>query len=149
MKKDRTKHLGILIALFIIIVAVGIFMVLLKPRKAEKAEVELTAEETAGEVHHGWTPFYHADSGLWKMLDPESYVLREQKYVSSDREREEYLVHMVPAGGVLRILQAKGRWKEVEVLENGEAVARGWIDADPIRRVEKLEDAPVDLDENH
>ena len=148
MKTDRRKHPGILLALFITIVAAVVVFLLLKPQGAEEPPAGEPVEETAGELHHDWTPFYHADGGLWRMLDPESYVLREQKYVSSEREREAYLVCMVPEGGVLRILKAQGRWKEVEVLENGEAVARGWIDADPIRRVEKLEDIPIDDDGN-
>jgi hypothetical protein len=147
MTNDRQRRHGILFALLIIIVAAVVVLTFLIPQKSEKTPVQMTAEDAAGERHQGWTPFYHADSGLWRMLDPESYVLREKKFVSSDREREEYLVRMVPADGVLRILEAQGRWKHVEVLENGEATARGWIDADPIRRVEKLEDLPID-DEN-
>jgi hypothetical protein len=41
--------------------------------------------------------------------------------------------------GVLRIIKAAGRWKQVEVLENGNVVATGWIDADATRKVEKVE----------
>ena len=76
------------------------------------------------------------------MNDPASYVLKSQKYVSSDTERDAYLVRAVPAGGMLRIVKAEGRWKQVEVIENGKAVATGWIDAHFTKSVEKVDTAP-------
>ena len=73
------------------------------------------------------------------MQDPVSYVLKERKYVSSARERDSYLVRAVPAGGVLRIINADGRWKQVEVIEDGKVAATGWIDAHVIKKASKME----------
>lgn len=121
--------------IFFLIVAI-IFLFFLKDEPAETEDREV--KEISGEVHHGWTPFYYANSGKWKMLDPVSYVLKEQKFVSSDTEREHYLVKKVEAGGILRILSGNGRWKNVEVLEGEDVIAAGWIDAHNIKNVEEL-----------
>jgi hypothetical protein len=133
--KKRNSMLLIFTLLFIVILVI-ILVFFFSSQNDEKNTV---VKEVKGERHKGWSDFYYADNGTWKMLDPASYVLREQKYVSSDRERDEYLVRRVPAGGILRITQAWGRWKHVEVLENGNVTAEGWIDAHFIKDVEKLE----------
>jgi len=93
-----------------------------------------------GERHPGWPAFYHAGDGTWTMQDPMCYVLKSQKFVSSDRERDEYLVRAVPAGGVLRIIRGEGRWKQVEVLENGKVVATGWIDAHFVKKADRQDE---------
>ncbi len=93
---------------------------------------ERAADEGGGRFER--PAFYHADSGTWLMLDPVTDVLRERKYVSGAAERERYLVREVPAKGQLRIVEARQRWKRVEVLEKGVAVATGWVDAEHTRK---------------
>lgn len=107
-------------------------------------ETESTVRETGGEPHYGWTPFYYATEGTWKMLDDAVSVLREKKYVSSDTERDAYTVYKVGYGGVVRTIESEGRWKHVEVLKDGQVVATGWIDAHFVRNVERVEQ-PVDV----
>jgi len=134
-KKKRSPWILILMLLLVVALAFVLFNIF----SGDGEESGVKAQAVKGERHHGWTPFYFAKDGTWKMLDAASYVLKEQKYVSSDRERDEYLVRKVDSGGILRIIKAAGRWKQVEVLENGNVVATGWIDADATRKVEKVE----------
>lgn len=136
--EQKKQNLWIFFSAFFIffLVAAIIFLFFLEDKPDETKDKAV--KEISGEVHHGWTPFYYANSGTWKMLDPASYVLKEQKFVSSDAERESYLVKKVEAGGILRILSGKGRWKEVDVLQEGMVIARGWIDAHNIKNVEEL-----------
>lgn len=94
--------------------------------------------ETMGTPHHGWTPFYFAESGTWRILDVPAYVLRERKFTSSDRERDEYTVKRVNPGGIVRTVESHGRWKRVEVLEGTSVVATGWIDAHFVENVEAI-----------
>lgn len=135
-EKKKRNFMILIFTLLIIIILVIVLVLFLTNQKDEK---NTTVKEVKGERHKGWSDFYYADKGTWKMLDPASYVLKERKFVSSDRERDEYLVRKVPAGGILRITQAMGRWKHVEVLEDGNVTAEGWIDAHVIKDVEKLE----------
>lgn len=108
------------------------------------AESGVESANTAGEQHHGWTPFYHATDGTWKMLDEAVYVLREKKYVSGDAERDAYTVYNVGYGGIVRTIESEGRWKQVAVLEDGQVVATGWIDAHFVRNVEQVEEPTQD-----
>jgi hypothetical protein len=84
-----------------------------------------------------FSSFYYAEDGIWILLDPVTYVLKEQKYVSSDSERDAYTVREVHSGGKVKIIQSEGRWKKVEVLENGKSSAEGWIDAHFVKKAEK------------
>lgn len=133
-KRRNSMHLVFTILFIIILVIILVFFFSIK-----NDEKTTTVTEIKGEKQKGWSDFYYADNGTWKMLDPASYILKEQKFVSSDRERDEYLVRKVSADGILRITRAEGRWKHVEVLENGNVTAEGWIDAHFIEKVEKLE----------
>lgn len=137
--EEKKKRFGLLLLLlFIVVVTLLLIFLLILPNGNGKSSDKADLKQVEGERHQGWTPFYFADEGTWKMLDPESYVLREMKFVSSETEREAYTVRKVESGGFLRIIQARGRWKQVEVLEEGEVVASGWIDAHNIKKVEKI-----------
>ncbi len=136
-ENEKKRRLIFLSLVFLLLVPALVFYLVLKKTEAPD---EMPLAEIEGKLHHGWSLFYHAQDGEWRMLDEACYVLNERKYVSSENERERYLVHRVVSGGVLRIISSQGRWKEVEVLdEDGSAQARGWIDADPIRKVERLD----------
>ncbi len=138
MNENKNKPWGIFVFIFLFIILIAlVFFFLVKKSEDKKGndEREVAVKEVAGERQHGWTPFYHADSDTWKMLDSASYVLKEKKYVSSDTERDAYLVYKVESGGILRIIQADGRWKEVEVLVEDKVVATGWIDAHNVKKV--------------
>jgi flagellin-like protein len=76
--------------------------------------------------------FYHAEDGTWKM-ETTIHLLKEQKYVSSDVELGHFLVYTASPGEVVRISQAEGRWKLLEVMEGGKAKASGWADAEDHR----------------
>lgn len=137
MAESEKKRRLIVLAVMVLLLILAVVLYFIFKTGAEPIETPI--RENAGEMHHGWTPFYHAVEGEWRMLDAACFVLGERKFVSSERERDEYLVYRVETGGILRIMEARGRWKEVEVLdENGQIKARGWIDADPIRKVERL-----------
>lgn len=136
-KRGRLIVIGIAALLLLLLILVYFFF-LQKPKMPDDPVVL----KQDGELHHGWSAFYHASDGVWRMLDDECHVLKEQKFVSSEWELNDYLVARVKSGGVLRIVAAEGRWKEVEVIEEDQVLVRGWIDADPIRRVLRLDDAP-------
>lgn len=138
-KNEKKRGLLIVIGIAALLLLVLVYFIFVWK---SKTPVGPSVSQGGGELHHGWSPFYHATEGEWRMLDDECYVLKEQKFVSSEQERKEYLVATVESGGVLRIVGSRGRWKEVEVIEVGRVLAQGWIDADPIRRVLRLDDAP-------
>lgn len=129
------------------LVMVGLLTyVLFRTEQTKPVPVTQTAvTEQAGEAQNGWTPFYHAKAGTWKILDEAAYVLKEQKFTSSDAERDAYSVYKLESGGVVRMMEARGRWKMVDVLVDGKVVASGWIDAHFIKAVEQVrEDTPGD-----
>lgn len=95
------------------------------------------SDQINGNEDQGFSSFYYAENGTWMLLDPVTYVLKEQKYVSSDSERDAYTVREVHSGGKVKIIQSEGRWKKVEVLENGKSSAEGWIDAHFVKKAEK------------
>ncbi|HPJ72263.1 MAG TPA: hypothetical protein PK636_06245, partial [bacterium] len=74
--------------------------------------------------------------GLWKLETPLP-ILREQKYVSSERELADYLVYEGLPGETVVVIEAEGRWKRVEVREGNRPGSAGWADAHR-RRAEKL-----------
>ena len=76
--------------------------------------------------------FYHALDGTWKM-ETTIHLLKEQKYVSSDVELEYFLVYTANPGEMVRISQAEGRWKFLDVMQDGKVKASGWADAEDHR----------------
>ena len=73
--------------------------------------------------------FYHAKDGTWKM-ETTIHLLKEKKFVSGDAELKSYLVHTAKPGDIVRISQAAGRWKKLEVLKDDKVIATGWADAE-------------------
>ncbi len=73
--------------------------------------------------------FYYAQNGEW-VMESRIHLLKEKKYVSNDTELKKYLVYTVEPGEKVRITQAAGRWKHLEVIKEGKAIATGWADAE-------------------
>ncbi len=92
-----------------------------------------------GERDSGFSSFYYAEEGTWRLLDPVTHVLKEQKYTSSDSEKDAFTLKEVPSGGIVTITASEGRWKKVEVIENGKPVVSGWIDAHFVQNAEHAE----------
>lgn len=130
---------ALIAALISLLVFLGLlyFMYMRKQQTVQFQKAETKVVETQGEPHHGWTPFYHAESGTWKILDDAAYVLKEKKFTSGARERDAYTVYKLESGGIVRTIESQGRWKRVEVLKDGQVVATGWIDAHFVRNVEE------------
>ncbi len=105
----------------------------------QKAETKVV--ETQGDPHQGWTPFYYAKSGTWKILDEAAYVLKEKKFVSGASERDAYTIYKLKSGDIARTIESQGRWKKVEVLVDDQVAATGWIDAHFISNVEEVPSA--------
>ena len=140
---NRRVLIALVLGALVLLGLYGAFF-FMNPNVKPTGQTASPVRDTGGEPHHGWTPFYHATDGTWKMLDEAVYVLREKKYVSNDTERDAYTVYKVGYGGVVRTMESEGRWKHVEVLEDGQVVANGWIDAHFVRNVERVEE-PVGL----
>ena len=134
----------------LILLGLLVFVFFRQTRVGPEAVTEAMPVEMTGERHSGWTPFYHADEGTWKILDKAAYVLKEKKFTSSDAERDAYTVFTLKAGDRVRTVASQGRWKQVEVLVDDAVVAEGWMDAHFIQRVELVSvvvDAPPGTDD--
>jgi hypothetical protein len=136
----------IIISLLVILAAIVLVFLILVGGDEQTQPVDegsQPAVEDRGQFQEGMSPFYDAGEGRWILLDTVTHVLREQKYVSSDREREEYTLFKVPAGGEVRIIEAQGRWKKVEVRKGSEVLGTGWIDADGVKEVRKVPEREI------
>lgn|GEM_PF-2928980 len=142
--KWRAVFLVVFLVLIIIVVMVYLFLMEGKNKETDPQAQEPVADHSdRGIPQDTFSPFYYAEDGKWVLQQSVTHVLREQKYVSSKSELDQYTVARVPAGGIIRILEADGRWKRVEVLKGEQAIAVGWIDAHPIREVRKVPDREI------
>jgi hypothetical protein len=89
--------------------------------------------------------FYHAKEGVWKM-ETTIHLLKSRKFVSSEAELQEYLIYTAKAGETVRISEAMGRWKKLDVIKDGKIKATGWADAED-RRAEWISDILVKQDD--
>jgi len=96
---------------------------------------------TSGDRFAGFDDFYHARDGIWR-LESTVHLLRERKFVSSQRELRDYLVYEANPGETVRLKQAAGRWKLLEVLDGENAGVAGWADVDK-DRASRLPDNPT------
>jgi len=73
--------------------------------------------------------FYYAQDGEW-VMETKIHLLKEKKYVSSVAELKKYLIYTAEPGEKVRISQAAGRWKHLEVIKDSKTIATGWVDAE-------------------
>jgi hypothetical protein len=125
-RRSGRRGLAIAIVIVLLIAAVialrGLFSG--NPQDADVAPVD--GEVTVAD------DFYHALDGTWKM-ETTIHLLKEQKYVSSDDELKYFLVYTANPGEIVRISQAEGRWKFLDVMQDGKVKASGWADAEDHR----------------
>jgi hypothetical protein len=138
-QERRRRPLALIVIVVLILLAAIAVLVWALTGDERKVEPPMpdgvsSDESTEGERFE-YPAFYHAEAGEWIINEPQAGVLREQKYVSGPRELEEYAVVILGPGSRVRIVEADQRWKLVEVIEDGNAIATGWIDASPIRKV--------------
>ena len=131
----RKKNVWPLILfLLLIVVALGITWAL-RARSTDKVPPkEPTRDKPFTPPDLGTTrpkpnPFHHAKGGDW-VMEQTTPVLKEDKFWSSREELKHYLVREVPEGTVLRITASHGRWKEVDILEDGKPGPHGWVDGE-------------------
>jgi len=131
----------ILLLLFVILAAIPLAVWYFETRSEKPVPPSVILEQAAnGGGRYTFTKFYHANDGEWIINDPETPVLRTQKYVSSRAEMLEYKVKVLGPGARVRIIQPDARWKLVDVIENGKVVATGWIDAHMVKKVHRARD---------
>lgn len=144
-KYNRDRN-GKLPPSFYILVSVIFFLVILLfvlyYIAVANTKVELRTDETSAEEPgqaYSFTKFYYANKGTWILKNKMTPVLKERKYISPG-ELEKYLVYPAEAGTKVRIVEARQRWKKVDVLDrNNRKVATGWLDAHNVRNVEKVD----------
>lgn len=139
-KKGKNRYSLLLILFILLITAVAVWLLFFshsdKESTAEEKEQAIT--QSQGERFE-FSQFYHADEGTWIIEDEDILVLKEMKFISAS-EKDEYTVHEVKPSDHVRIVEARQRWKRVEVLEDGEVTATGWIDAHHVRNAERVDD---------
>lgn len=136
-RKGR-KKIAILIIIVLLLdalIAVIFIAYLINQQNAERNQANIK-----GKIEE-IDDFYHAENGTWKM-ETTIHLLKSQKYVSSDTELKEYLVYTAKPGEIVRISQAAGRWKKLEVLKDGKITATGWADAEDGRAELQTENKP-------
>jgi len=109
------------------IIAFLLYTFVFKDKKMME-KIKNQIEETKGAVLSP-DDFYHAKEGVWEM-ETTIHLLKSRKFVSSDTELKAYLVYMAKPGETVRISEASGRWKKLDVIEEGEVIASGWADAE-------------------
>ena len=140
---DRKKNiivLVVLLLLLLILAAIPLAVYFMTRHEEPLPPVGNAQKTNGGGGRYTFTKFYHAGEGKWIINDPETPVLRTQKYVSSRAEMLEYKVKLLEPGSQVQIIQAAGRWKLVEVIEDGKVVATGWIDAHMVKKVHRAKD---------
>ena len=120
-KAGKKVAIIIIILLFIAAIIVVIYLFMIK-----KEDIEVTPSGSEIAVIDD---FYHAKDGRWK-IETTIHLLKEKKFVSSDTELKNYLVYTAKPGKIVRIAQAAGRWKYLEVEKDGKVIASGWADAE-------------------
>jgi len=119
------KHVGLWIVV-VLLACLILGLILLVPRCRRKP-VEVPARQPPGE-RFAFDDFYHTEDGRWTLETPVD-LLKEQKYVSGEAERERFLVYAAQPAETVVIRSARGRWKQVDVVDGESIVATGWVDA--------------------
>jgi len=138
-KKEKNRYSLFLILLILLIAVVAIWLLFFSHSDKESTaeEKDLAVTQSQGDRFE-FSRFYHADGGTWIIEDEDILVLKEMKFISAS-EKDEYTVHEVKPSEHVRIVEARQRWKQVEILEDGEVIATGWIDAHHVRNAERVD----------
>ena len=138
-EKNKKKYSPLLVLLLLLIIAVIVWFVFLNPTSENSSAADQSQLTTQPEGERfEFSEFYHASDGTWTITDEAILVLKEMKYIS-ESEKEEYTVHEVTSSDHIRIVEARQRWKKVEVLKGDEVIASGWIDAHTVREAQKID----------
>ena len=124
--QEESKSGKRLIRIIILLILLGAIIAVLYLFVIKKKKPEVTT--TKGVITET-DDFYHAKKGTWKM-ETTIHLLKEKKFVSSDAELKNYLIHSAKPGDIVRISQAAGRWKQLEALKDNKIIATGWADAE-------------------
>jgi len=141
---DRRKRwLLLLLLLLIIAMAILVFLLWREPRdndpqNADRQSVTDTRPADGDRFEH--SDFYHATDGEWIISDDEILVLKERKFISKS-EIDRYAVHKITSRDHVRIVQSSHRWKKCRVVVDGKIIAEGWIDANFVRNVKRVENS--------
>ena len=140
---DRGKRWLLLVLLLLIIVgAIVAFFLWPGPGDDNREDV---ARQSGSETHpagggekFAYSDFYHATDGTWIISDDGILVLKERKFIT-ESEIDRYSVHKIAGLDRVRIVQSSQRWKKCQVIRDGKTIAEGWIDANFVRNVKRVE----------
>ncbi len=136
--KNNSKFTPLLIVLFLLIIAVVVWFMFFKSSDDDNSAADQIQFSTQSEgEQYEFSDFYYAANGTWSVEDKDILVLKEMKYIS-ESEKEEYTVHEVSSSDLIRIVEARQRWKRVEIYKDDEVIASGWIDAHNVRNAQKI-----------
>jgi hypothetical protein len=138
-KKEKNRY-SLLLILLILLIGVVVVWVLFFSSSDKESTAEKkgqTTTQSQGERFE-FSQFYHAEDGTWTIKDENILVLKEMKFISAS-EKEEYTVHELKPSDHVRIVEARQRWKRVEILDEGTIIATGWIDAHHVRKAERVD----------
>ena len=137
--KNKGKYSLLLFLLFLLIIVAVVWFVFFNPSKNESpaAGQSQVSAQPEGERYE-FSEFYYAADGTWIIEDKNILVLKEMKYIS-ESEKDEYTVHEVTSSDHVRIVEARQRWKQVEILKDSEVIAAGWIDAHHVRNAQIID----------
>jgi hypothetical protein len=138
-KKAKNRYFLLLILFILLITAAAVWLLFISSSDKESTveDKEQAISQSQGERFE-FSQFYHADGGTWSIKDENILVLKEMKFISAS-EKEEYTVHEVNPSDHVRIIEARQRWKRVEILDKGKVIAAGWIDAHNVRNAERVD----------
>lgn len=143
-KDNRRKLWGLLVLLLLITLVVIVAFVLWPthedenkpdgaPPPAAKTHPSIGGEKFA------YSAFYHATDGEWTISDEGILVLKERKFIT-ESEVDRYSVHKITGADLVEIIESSRRWKRCRISRDGKQIAEGWIDANFVRNVERVED---------
>jgi len=121
---SKNRSIGIIIILLLFSIIIVLLYLFLAKSKKEDKQVSTSAESI-----RQIDDFYYAVDGTWKM-ETTIHILKSQKFISSNAELKDYLVYTATPEEIVRITQASGRWKKLEVFKNEKLIATGWADAE-------------------
>ena len=141
--KDHRRKLWLLLLLLFLIIAVVILAFLFWPKpkdngpqNTDRQPVSDTRQAGGDRFEH--SDFYHATDGAWIISDDGILVLKERKFISKS-EIDRYAVHKITPLDRVRIIESSQRWKKSQVVRDGKIIAEGWIDANFVRNVKRVE----------
>jgi|GEM_PF-4809282 len=142
-RNDR-ENLLMLLILLLLIVAGMTAALFLWPKSANDHRHDI-AQKSGSETRTAesgqrfeYSDFYHATEGTWIISDDGILVLKERKFIT-ESEIDRYSVHKITGQDRVRIVQSSRRWKKCEVARDGKTIAEGWIDANFVRNVKRVE----------